>query len=113
LRWPASWDGFWDLGAAITQPIFQDGTLQHRERAAADESFELDSYEYVRASELKQGDVTAGVRLAGGQEELVPATGARWLERDSLGKQRSLFCPLTAIQAVAYATINTKKKPKK
>ncbi len=78
----------------------------------ADESFELDSYEYVRASELKQGDVTSGVRLAGGQEELVPATGARWLERDSLGKQRSVFCPLTAIQAVAYATTNTEKKKK-
>jgi NodT family efflux transporter outer membrane factor (OMF) lipoprotein len=26
--------GFWDLGADITQPIFQGGTLLHRERAA-------------------------------------------------------------------------------
>jgi len=26
--------GFWDLGAGITQPIFQGGTLLHRERAA-------------------------------------------------------------------------------
>jgi NodT family efflux transporter outer membrane factor (OMF) lipoprotein len=26
--------GFWDLGAAVTQPIFQGGTLLHRERAA-------------------------------------------------------------------------------
>jgi NodT family efflux transporter outer membrane factor (OMF) lipoprotein len=26
--------GFWDLGASITQPIFQGGTLLHKERAA-------------------------------------------------------------------------------
>jgi len=26
--------GFWDLGAGVTQPIFQGGTLMHRERAA-------------------------------------------------------------------------------
>jgi NodT family efflux transporter outer membrane factor (OMF) lipoprotein len=26
--------GFWDIGAAATQPIFQGGTLRHRERAA-------------------------------------------------------------------------------
>ena len=26
--------GFWDLGASMTQPIFQGGTLLHKERAA-------------------------------------------------------------------------------
>jgi outer membrane protein TolC len=26
--------GFWDLGAGVTQPIFEGGTLLHRERAA-------------------------------------------------------------------------------
>lgn len=26
--------GFWDLGASVTQPIFQGGTLLHQERAA-------------------------------------------------------------------------------
>jgi len=26
--------GFWDIGAGVTQPIFQGGTLLHRERAA-------------------------------------------------------------------------------
>lgn len=30
----ASGTSFWDLGAALTQPIFQGGTLLHRERAA-------------------------------------------------------------------------------
>ncbi len=27
-------NGFWDVGASVTQPIFQGGTLMHRERAA-------------------------------------------------------------------------------
>jgi outer membrane protein TolC len=27
-------NGFWDVGASVTQPIFQGGTLLHRERAA-------------------------------------------------------------------------------
>jgi NodT family efflux transporter outer membrane factor (OMF) lipoprotein len=27
-------NGFWDLGAGVTQPIFEGGTLLHRERAA-------------------------------------------------------------------------------
>jgi NodT family efflux transporter outer membrane factor (OMF) lipoprotein len=30
----SSGNGFWDLGAGLTQPIFQGGTLLHRERAA-------------------------------------------------------------------------------
>ena len=38
-RWPsasifAGGTGFWDLGAGVTQPIFDGGTLLHRERAA-------------------------------------------------------------------------------
>jgi NodT family efflux transporter outer membrane factor (OMF) lipoprotein len=28
--------GFWDLGAVVTQPIFQGGALMHKERAARD-----------------------------------------------------------------------------
>ena len=27
-------NGFWDVGAGVTQPIFEGGTLLHRERAA-------------------------------------------------------------------------------
>jgi NodT family efflux transporter outer membrane factor (OMF) lipoprotein len=30
----ASGEGFWDLGAVVTQPIFQGGALMHKERAA-------------------------------------------------------------------------------
>jgi len=30
----AAGTGFWDIGASVTQPIFQGGTLLHRERAA-------------------------------------------------------------------------------
>jgi len=32
----AGGSGFWDLGASITQPIFEGGTLLHQERAARD-----------------------------------------------------------------------------
>ena len=28
--------GFWDIGASVTQPIFEDGTLLHQQRAAKD-----------------------------------------------------------------------------
>jgi NodT family efflux transporter outer membrane factor (OMF) lipoprotein len=41
--------GFWDLGASVTQPIFQGGTLLHRERAARDA--------YVQAAEQYRGTV--------------------------------------------------------
>src|SRR5262249_59360696 len=74
----------------------------------ADQSFEIDAYEYLRASEVKPGEGNTGVRL-GGQEKLVPAAGATWLERDSLGNRRSVFCPLTAIHAVTYAIKKNRK----
>jgi NodT family efflux transporter outer membrane factor (OMF) lipoprotein len=41
--------GFWDLGASVTQPIFQGGTLLHRERAAR--------AAYVEAAEQYRGTV--------------------------------------------------------
>jgi NodT family efflux transporter outer membrane factor (OMF) lipoprotein len=41
--------GFWDLGADVTQPIFQGGTLLHRERAAKDA--------YVEAAEQYRSTV--------------------------------------------------------
>jgi|SRR5215831_4087443 len=78
----------------------------------ADQSFEMDSYEYLRASQANVGDHNESVRLKGGQEKLVPATGARWTERDSKGNERRMFCPVTAIQAVAYVQKRKKKKKK-
>ena len=47
----ASDAGFWDLGAQITQPIFQGGTLMHKERAA-------------RAAYLQAGDQYRSVVIA-------------------------------------------------
>ncbi len=68
----------------------------------AGDSFELDAYEFVRASEMTPGGGEAGVRLGGGTEKLVPATGARWIERDSDDHERRVYCPINAIQAVSY-----------
>jgi hypothetical protein len=82
----------------VREVLLSDGEW-HR---VADGSFELDSYEYVRAADGPK----AAPRLGGGQEKLVPATGARWTEReDTSGNQREMFCPLTAIQAVAYGWV--------
>jgi NodT family efflux transporter outer membrane factor (OMF) lipoprotein len=41
--------GFWDVGASVTQPIFQGGTLLHRERAAR--------AAYIQASEQYRSTV--------------------------------------------------------
>lgn len=41
--------GFWDLGAGVTQPIFQGGTLLHKERAAR--------AAYVQAAELYRSTI--------------------------------------------------------
>ncbi|HEV3099095.1 MAG TPA: efflux transporter outer membrane subunit [Chthoniobacterales bacterium] len=41
--------GFWDLGASVTQPIFQGGTLLHKQRAAR--------AAYVQAAEQYRGTV--------------------------------------------------------
>jgi len=41
--------GFWDVGASVTQPIFEGGTLLHRERAA--------KATYIQASEQYRSTV--------------------------------------------------------
>lgn len=81
----------------VAEVLLTDGW--HR---VADNSFELDAYEYLRASEQEVGDKGASMRLKGGQEKLVAATGARWLERDASKKERLVYCPVTAILAVTY-----------
>lgn len=47
-----SGSGFWGLGAEATQPLFEGGTLLHRERAAKDA--------YLQAAEQYRGAVLAG-----------------------------------------------------
>jgi hypothetical protein len=75
----------------------------------ANRSFELDSYEYVRDVEVKPGGGSADVELGGGQE-LVATFGASWLEEDSRGNTRRIFCPMTAIQAISYELSKSQRK---
>jgi len=67
-----------------------------------DDSFEIDTYQYLRAKKAQPGGDDAKVRLGGGQEEVLSACGARWIETNSNGKKRRVFCPITSIQAVSY-----------
>ena len=83
---------------SVREVLLADGTWHQ----VVNDSFELDAYEYLRDKEFKPGGGSAGVRLGGGQEKLLPATGARWTERDQSGNTRTVFCPITAIQAVSY-----------
>ena len=46
--------GFWNLGAAITMPLFEGGTLKHRQRAAA--------ASYRQAAEQYRGTVLAALQ---------------------------------------------------
>ena len=57
-------------------------------------SLDIDAYEY-------EGGDSEMLYRGGQDKELVPKGGARWLERDSYN-EREVFCPITAIQAVAY-----------
>ena len=60
---------------SVKEVLLPDGTW-HR---VADDSFEIGAYEYLRAKEVQPGNGDAGVRF-GGQEEPLPARGARWTE---------------------------------
>ena len=57
-------------------------------------SFDTDAYEYMH-----EGKTIFG---GGSAKETIPSTGARWTELAEDGNERVVFCPLTAIQAVAY-----------
>jgi outer membrane protein TolC len=48
--------GFWGLGAALTAPIFQGGTLLHQERAA--------KAAYVQAAEQYRSTVLTAFRMS-------------------------------------------------
>lgn len=74
----------------VTAVLLADGW-----HTVLDQSFELDAYEYVRGMEMKDTLWPTGVRLGGGAEPLVPATGAVWEEETG-----RICCPITAILAV-------------
>ena len=83
---------------SVTEVLLPDGKWHH----VANASFEIDAYEYLRASEFEVGSGDKGMCFKGGQEgQLVPAVGACWLERNSQGNVRTVFRPITAIQAVS------------
>jgi hypothetical protein len=65
------------------------------------QSFEIDAYEYLSTSEAKNQERGTDRRLNRAQEKLLPDLGATWLERDG-NTAFTMFCPLTAIQSVAY-----------
>ncbi len=91
---------------SVIEVLLPDGEWHQ----VANGSFEIDAYEYLRASEFEVGGGDKGMRFKGGQEEhLVPAAGARWLERNSQGNVRTVSCPITAIRAVSNGWSTGKK----
>jgi hypothetical protein len=68
----------------VDQVLLADGW--HR---VANQSFDLDSYEFFHDGRTLMG---------GGQVHGVPSTGATWTERDG----NVIVCPVTAVLAVKY-----------
>ena len=84
----------------------------------ANQSFEIDAYEFTGPN----SDIEH-MRLVGGQEALLPAAGATWMEvyegheaipgtaiARPVRKAWQYFCPLTAVLAVRYSPITSKPK---
>ena len=108
-----SGNGFWDLGAAVTAPIFQGGALRHQERAAR--------AAYVQAAEQYRSTVLAAVQNvadtlaaieqdAEGLKAAAAAADAAKLSLDITQRQRSdgyasYASVLTAEQAWQQARI--------
>ena len=106
--------GFWDLGAGVTQPIFQGGTLLHRERAA--------KAAYIQAAEQYRSTVlTAFANVADtlnalqqdadGLKAAGAAKDAARVTLDLAGKQvqsgyANYLALLSAEQAYQQAVIN-------
>ena len=106
--------GFWDLSAGITQPIFEGGTLKHRERAAR--------AAYVQAAEQYRSTVitafqnvadtlhalqqdAAGLRAAAAAKEAAGVTLALAKKQFESGYSNYLAL-LTAEQAYQQAVIS-------
>lgn len=77
--------GYWDLGAGVTQPIFQGGTLLHRERAAR--------AAYTQASEQYRSTVLTAYTLSpssmpnGARVNIVPIKTDRQIFSFSFGSR--------------------------
>lgn len=64
-----------------------------RKLDSGESSFEIDAYEFIVGNDPKNP------RLLGGQDPLIPASGASWSE----GRSGQLVsCPLTSILAVRH-----------
>ena len=51
------------------------------------ETFQLATHEYIGEDKTQMP---------------IPEIGAMWKERNEAGKERTVFCPITAIKAVSY-----------
>src|SRR5580700_6253949 len=96
--------GFWDVGASVAQPIFDGGTLLHRERAA--------KAAYTEASEQYRSTVlTAFQNVADTLKAAAAANDAAAVTLDLLKKQyqsryANYLALLSAEQAYQQAVIN-------
>ena len=107
-------NGFWDLGAGVTQPIFDAGTLRHRERAA--KAAFTQAAEQYRSTVLTAFQNVADTLHALQQDAdaLSSAAAARTAARVTLDLARSQYqsgyasylALLSAEQAYQQAVIN-------
>jgi NodT family efflux transporter outer membrane factor (OMF) lipoprotein len=110
----AGGSGFWDLGAGVTQPIFQGGTLLHRERAA--KAAYIQAAEQYRSTVLTAFQNVADTLNALGQDAdalkaAAAAKDAASVSLDLAGKQvhsgyANYLTLLNAEQTYQQAVIN-------
>jgi hypothetical protein len=80
----------------VAAVLLQDGWHKVAKNSKGKSSFGMDAYEFLEPHPDKSREPL--MYLKGGQEKLVPATGAHWTEVDGA----IVFCPITAILAVKY-----------
>jgi hypothetical protein len=90
----------------VAAVLLVDGWHEVAERDERDgrSSFGMDAYEFLEPH--PDSSKNPLMHLKGGQEPLVPATGAHWTEPDGV----TVFCPVTAILAVKYPPPNSDRK---
>jgi outer membrane protein TolC len=109
--------GFWDLGASVTQPIFQGGTLLHKERAAR--AAYVQAAEQYRSTVVtafqnvadtlnaleRDADALKSAAAAGNAAKVTLDLTRRQLETGSTGEANQLAL-LNAEQTYQQSTIN-------